>query len=138
MEQVEMLEAPSTQFQTPNTFPIQGGKIAAPFSNLRLPSLSLLLLALVSSLSAQPFQLPTANRALFEKGGEERFFVGTTGKPWPSGTFGCVRTEGWQLQITFYLLGGFDCIVQVFHQKGSANSQRKTDHGRNCHIERQL
>ncbi len=48
-------------------------------------------------LEAQPFQLPTANRALFEKDGEERFFVGTIGKPWTSGTFGCVRTDGWQL-----------------------------------------
>ena len=46
---------------------------------------------------AQPFLLPTANRAIFEPGGEERFFVGTVGKPWTSGTFGCVRTEGWQL-----------------------------------------
>src|SRR5689334_1339863 len=46
---------------------------------------------------AQPFLLPTANRAIFEPGGEERFFVGTVGKPWMSGTFGCVRTEGWQL-----------------------------------------
>jgi len=45
---------------------------------------------------AQPFQLPTANHALFEKGGEERFFVGTTGKLWTSGTFGCVRSGGWQ------------------------------------------
>src|ERR1041384_4638827 len=48
-------------------------------------------------LVAQPFQLPTANRALFEKGGEERFFVGTVGKPWTSGCFGCVRSESWQL-----------------------------------------
>ena len=46
---------------------------------------------------AQPFQLPTANHALFEKGQEERFFVGTTGKPWTTGTFGCVRTGGWQM-----------------------------------------
>jgi murein DD-endopeptidase MepM/ murein hydrolase activator NlpD len=46
---------------------------------------------------AQPFFLPTANRALFEPGGQERYFVGTVGKPWTSGTFGCVRTEGWQL-----------------------------------------
>jgi len=46
---------------------------------------------------AQPFLLPTANRAIFEPGGEERYFVGTVGKPWTSGTFGCVRTEGWQL-----------------------------------------
>jgi murein DD-endopeptidase MepM/ murein hydrolase activator NlpD len=47
--------------------------------------------------AAQPFQLPTANRALFEPGGEERYFVGTVGGPWMSGTFGCVRSEGWQI-----------------------------------------
>ena len=52
---------------------------------------------LPARVAAQPFQLPTANHALFEKGGEERFFVGTIGKPWTSGTFGCVRTEGWQM-----------------------------------------
>ena len=46
---------------------------------------------------AQSFQLPTANHALFDKGGEERFFVGTAGKPWTTGTFGCVRTGGWQM-----------------------------------------
>jgi len=46
---------------------------------------------------AQPFQLPTANRAIFDKGAEEKFFVGTTGKPWPSGTFGCVRSDGHQM-----------------------------------------
>lgn len=51
----------------------------------------------ITSVSAGPFQLPTANRALFEKGGEERFFVGTVGKPWTSGTFGCVRSEGRQM-----------------------------------------
>jgi murein DD-endopeptidase MepM/ murein hydrolase activator NlpD len=49
------------------------------------------------SLSAQPFLLPTANHALFEKGGEEKFFVGTVGKPWTTGTFGCVRSDGAQL-----------------------------------------
>lgn len=48
-------------------------------------------------LLAQPLLLPTANRALFEPGGEERFYVGTVGKPWISGTFGCVRTEGRQM-----------------------------------------
>ena len=46
---------------------------------------------------AEPFHLPTANRALFERGHEEKFFVGTAGKPWTSGAFGCVRTEGWQM-----------------------------------------
>ena len=45
-------------------------------------------LFLAPSLPAQPLQLPTANHALFEKGGEERFFVGTVGKPWTTGTFG--------------------------------------------------
>jgi hypothetical protein len=46
---------------------------------------------------AQAFKLPTANEAIFERGAEEKFFVGTVGKPWMSGTFGCVRTEGWQM-----------------------------------------
>jgi len=46
---------------------------------------------------AQPFHLPTANHAVFEKGGEEKFFAGTVGKPWISGTFGCVRSDGWQM-----------------------------------------
>lgn len=47
--------------------------------------------------AAQPFQLPTSNRAIFEPGAEEKFYVGTTGKPWQSGTFGCVRSEGGQM-----------------------------------------
>ena len=46
---------------------------------------------------AQSFLLPTAHRALYEPGGEERYFVGTVGKPWMSGTFGCVRSDGHQL-----------------------------------------
>jgi peptidoglycan LD-endopeptidase LytH len=46
---------------------------------------------------AQTFQLPTANHALFEQGGEERYFVGTTAKSWTTGTFGCVRTGGWKM-----------------------------------------
>lgn len=55
------------------------------------------LLVLNCHARAQLFQLPTANRALFEKGGEERFFVGTAGKTWTTGTFGCVRSDGWQI-----------------------------------------
>lgn len=57
---------------------------------------SALALAAWSS-SAQPFYFPTANRALLEPNGEERFFVGTVGKPWTSGMFGCVRTDGRQM-----------------------------------------
>ncbi|MEQ2010092.1 MAG: M23 family metallopeptidase [Limisphaerales bacterium] len=52
---------------------------------------------LCSAASGQPFQLPTASRALFEKGGEERYFAPTPGKTWESGTFGCVRSDGHQL-----------------------------------------
>ncbi len=43
------------------------------------------------------FDLPTDNKSLFEANGGERFFVGTAGKPWTSGQFGCVRSEGRQL-----------------------------------------
>jgi len=46
---------------------------------------------------AQPFRLPTANRYLFEKGAEDRFFAATPGKTWTTGCFGCVRSDGWQM-----------------------------------------
>lgn len=46
---------------------------------------------------SQPFQLPTANHALFEQGGEEKFFAPTPGRTWTSGCFGCVRSEGHQI-----------------------------------------
>src|SRR5712675_1036117 len=55
------------------------------------------ILSTAFSICAQPFQLPTANHALFEPGGEDRFFVGTVGKPWTTGTFGCVRSDGAQM-----------------------------------------
>ncbi|HUL51450.1 MAG TPA: M23 family metallopeptidase [Candidatus Nitrosotalea sp.] len=58
---------------------------------------AILLPACMPAVKAQPFHLPTANQALFEPGGEEKYFVGTVGKPWQSGTFGCVRSEGWQM-----------------------------------------
>ncbi len=45
---------------------------------------------------AQPFAFPTANRSLLERGGEPRFFVGTAGRPWTSGQYGCVRSGGQQ------------------------------------------
>lgn len=43
------------------------------------------------------FQLPTANQAIFEKEGGTRYFVGTVGRPWTSGGYGCVRSSGAQL-----------------------------------------
>jgi murein DD-endopeptidase MepM/ murein hydrolase activator NlpD len=61
----------------------------------RLLAFPWFLVALVAQ--AQCFEPPTANRALFDKNGEEKYFVGTVGKPWTTGTFGCVRTDSWQL-----------------------------------------
>lgn len=63
-------------------------------------------------LAAQPFHFPTANHSLLEKGGEEKFFVGTTGKPWTSGTFGCVRSDGHQIHE------GLDIRCQRRDKKG--------------------
>ena len=46
---------------------------------------------------AQAFQLPTPNRAIFLEGNEDRYFTPTVGRTWESGTFGCVRSDGWQM-----------------------------------------
>jgi murein DD-endopeptidase MepM/ murein hydrolase activator NlpD len=51
-----------------------------------------------SLLAQQPFQFPTANHALYEIGGELKFFAPTASdKPWTTGSFGCVRTDGRQM-----------------------------------------
>ena len=49
-----------------------------------------------ASLFAQsPFQFPTANHFLYERGDELKFFAPTApDKPWTSGSFGCVRDDG--------------------------------------------
>lgn len=52
---------------------------------------------LVSRAAAAPFSFPTDNTALLDPNGGERFYAGTTGKSWPSGTFGCVRSDGLQM-----------------------------------------
>jgi murein DD-endopeptidase MepM/ murein hydrolase activator NlpD len=51
------------------------------------------------SLSAQtPFQFPTANHALYDVGSDLKFFAPTApDKPWTSGSFGCVRDNGWRM-----------------------------------------
>jgi murein DD-endopeptidase MepM/ murein hydrolase activator NlpD len=63
------------------------------------PTCAVFIVAALSSLStwAQPFRLPSPNRALLEPGKQEQYYVGTPGKSWTSGTFGCVRTEGLQM-----------------------------------------
>jgi len=58
-----------------------------------------LFLATSVPLPAQsPFQFPTANHALYEYGHELEFFAPTApDKPWTTGSFGCVRTDGRQM-----------------------------------------
>ncbi len=43
------------------------------------------------------FRLPTPNLALLDPDTEDHYFVGTPGRSWTSGMFGCVRSEGYQL-----------------------------------------
>ena len=45
----------------------------------------------------QPLHLPTPNQAIFEPGKEIDYFTPTVGRTWPSGTFGCGRSGGWQM-----------------------------------------
>jgi murein DD-endopeptidase MepM/ murein hydrolase activator NlpD len=61
-------------------------------------------------LAAQPFILPTQNRAFFDPEGPPKYFAHTPGRDWMSGTFGCVRSEGWQMHE------GID-ILAVTHDK---------------------
>lgn len=90
------LQAPSSRLQR-NT-KTQTSNAARYFGAWNLRFLWCLMLGAWSFCAhAQPFHLPTANKALLEKGGGDRFFVGTTGKPWESGCFGCVRSDGWQM-----------------------------------------
>jgi peptidoglycan LD-endopeptidase LytH len=80
---------------------------------------------------AQVFQLPTGNQALFERGGEEKFFVGTVGKPWSSGTFGCVRSEGGQMHE------GIDIRCMQRDKRGeSTDPVRATSDGQVAYVNR--
>lgn len=71
---------------------------------MRLPIVTALLFTLVARDLGHPataraaalFAFPTSNQAILESNGEEKFFVGTPGKPWTSGSYGCVRSSGFQ------------------------------------------
>lgn len=58
---------------------------------------TLLLALLPLDLLAQPFILPSPNRAFYDPEGMAKYFAPTPGRDWHSGTFGCVRSEGWQM-----------------------------------------
>lgn len=61
-------------------------------------------------LAAQAFILPTQNRSIYDPEGQAKYFAHTPGRDWMSGTFGCVRSEGWQMHE------GID-ILAVSHDK---------------------
>ena len=49
----------------------------------------------VNLFAQSPFQFPTANHFLYDRGAELQFFAPTApDKPWMSGSFGCVRDDG--------------------------------------------
>jgi murein DD-endopeptidase MepM/ murein hydrolase activator NlpD len=48
-------------------------------------------------LPSADFLFPTSNRNILNPGSEDKYFVPTVGRTWPSGTFGCVRSEGFQI-----------------------------------------
>ena len=61
-------------------------------------ALALPLLVCAGLFAQEPFQFPTANHYLYERGSELKFFAPTApNKPWTSGSFGCVRNDGQRL-----------------------------------------
>ncbi|MCF7707708.1 MAG: M23 family metallopeptidase [Verrucomicrobia bacterium] len=62
-----------------------------------IPAIILITTFCLQNATAQPFFLPTANKALLNPGDESQFFIGTPGHPWSHGCFGCVRSLGNQM-----------------------------------------
>jgi peptidoglycan LD-endopeptidase LytH len=56
-----------------------------------------LVMAITPLAWGEMFVLPTPNKSIFQPGREAEYFVPTPGRTWESGTFGCVRSDGWQL-----------------------------------------
>lgn len=82
--------------------------MSLPFKKILVLCLGLLLLPQL--LTAQAFILPTQNRSIYDPEGQAKYFAHTPGRDWMSGTFGCVRSEGWQMHE------GID-ILAVTHDK---------------------
>jgi peptidoglycan LD-endopeptidase LytH len=71
---------------------------AARQASARVLLLACFLLSGANLPAQSPFQFPTTNHTLYDPGGELKFFAPTAPeKPWTSGSFGCVRTDGRQM-----------------------------------------
>ncbi|MBX3746476.1 MAG: M23 family metallopeptidase [Verrucomicrobiae bacterium] len=80
----------------------------------------------------RPFRLPTDNRAIFEPGGEPRFYAPTPGRTWTAGGFGCVRSEGMQMHE------GIDILFVQRDRRGEPLDEvRASAPGRIAYISRQ-
>jgi len=71
-----------------------------------------LALAEINAPGAEMFRLPTGNRAIYQVGAMERYFAPVPGRTWESGTFGCVRAEGWRFHE------GMDVLCVTRDKKG--------------------
>ena len=68
------------------------------FSGVRLLALAGIIFSGFHSPAQSPFQFPTANHTLFDVGQELKFFAPTSpDRAWTTGSFGCVRSDGWQM-----------------------------------------
>jgi hypothetical protein len=81
---------------------------------MRTPvTLAIVVLIALAASAQTPFQFPTANHALYEPGQELKFFAPTAPeKPWTTGSFGCVRSDGWQMHE------GLDIVHQHTDRRG--------------------
>lgn len=80
---------------------------------------------------AQPFSLPTANRAVLEAGEGKTAFAPTPGRDWRSGTFGCVRSDGHQFHE------GIDILTVARDRKGEPTDPvRAAAEGTVVHVNR--
>lgn len=62
---------------------------------------------------AQVFVLPTPNQAIYDWRSPEKYFAPVPGRSWESGTFGCVRSDGWQMHEGLDIL----CVQRDKHGK---------------------
>ncbi len=68
------------------------------FPGVRRLALAGIIFSGFNSPAQSPFQFPTANHTLFDVGQELKFFAPTSpDRSWTTGSFGCVRTDGWQM-----------------------------------------
>ena len=83
--------------RVPNSF--QPGQFRDSWnSSLRFLATAACLFIAAGLFAQSPFQFPTANHFLYERGSELKFFAPTApDKAWTSGSFGCVRNDGTRL-----------------------------------------